>query len=80
MPEARSDTAGRTLLSLDQKDAGFVKSFEGGAVAADVIEEPAGGTPFIKKHIGQPRYEDIILGLSFSMSSRSTIGSPLRGP
>jgi T4-like virus tail tube protein gp19 len=69
MPEARSYSAGRTLLSLDRQEAGFVTSSEGGAVAADVIEESAGGTPFIKKHLGQPRYEDIILGLSFSTSS-----------
>jgi T4-like virus tail tube protein gp19 len=71
MPEAsdRSYSAGRTLLELDRQNAGFVKSFEGGAVAAEVVEEPAGATPFIKKHLGQPRYEDIILSLPFSMSS-----------
>jgi T4-like virus tail tube protein gp19 len=70
MPEARSYTAGRTLLSLDEQEAGFVTSFEGGAIAADVIEEPAGAEPFIKKHLGQLRYEDIILRLPLSMSSR----------
>lgn len=69
-PEARSYAAGRTLLSLDQQEIGFVKSYEGGAIAAEVISEPAGATAFIKKHLGQPRYEDIILGLSLSTSPR----------
>ena len=70
MPEARSYAAGPTLLSLDGQDVGFVKSSEGGAISADVIHEPHGASPFIKKHLGQTRYEDIVLGLGFSMSSR----------
>jgi phage tail-like protein len=65
-PEARSYAAGPTLLSLEGIKAGFVKSVEGGAVTADVIEEPAGATPFTKKHLGQTRYEDIIVGLTLS--------------
>jgi len=70
MPEARSYAAGATLLSLDGQEVGFVKSSEGGAITADVIHEPLGASPFIKKHLGQPRYEDIVLGLGFSMSPR----------
>jgi hypothetical protein len=70
MPEARSYAAGPTLLSLDQQDVGFVKSSEGGAITADVMHEPMEGSPFVKKHLGQTRYEDIVLGLSFAMAPR----------
>lgn len=67
---ARSYAAGPSLLVLDGEESGFLKSFAGGAISADVIEEPSGASPFIKKHIGQPKYEDISLGLSFSMRDR----------
>lgn len=70
MPEARSYAAGPTLLSIDGQDVGFVKSSEGGAITADVIHELPGGSPFVKKHLGQIRYEDIVLGLSFGMVPR----------
>jgi hypothetical protein len=70
MPEARSYAAGPTMLSIDQQDVGFVRSSEGGAIVADVIHEPLGATQFIKKHLGQTRYEDIVLGLPFGMSPR----------
>lgn len=70
MPEARSYAAGPTVLSLDGQEVGFVKSSEGGAISADVIHEALEASPFIKKHLGQTRYEDIVLGLPFSMSPR----------
>jgi len=38
----RSFAAGNFLLRLDDVDAGFVKSIDGGAIHADVISEPAG--------------------------------------
>jgi hypothetical protein len=70
MPEVRSYVAGSTLLSLDGQGVGFVKSAEGGAITADVIQEPLAASPFLKKHLGQTRYEDIVLGLSFAMAPR----------
>jgi hypothetical protein len=70
MPEVRSYAAGPTLLSIDQQDVGFVKSSEGGAITADVMQEPLEGSPFVKKHLGQTRYEDIVLGLSLGMAPR----------
>jgi hypothetical protein len=70
MPEARSYAAGPTLLSLDGQGVGFVKSSEGGAITADVIQEPLGASQFIKKQLGQTRYEDIVLGLGLEMGPR----------
>jgi hypothetical protein len=70
MPEARSYAAGPTLLSIDGEDVGFVTSSEGGAITADVIHELPGASPFVKKHLGQTRYEDLVLGLPFSMTPR----------
>ena len=58
--------AGRFALELDGTMSGFLKSVEGGAIAADVIVEPA-GSGFPKKHIGQPRYEELALRLDLSL-------------
>jgi len=49
-------------------NVGFVKSVAGGAIEAEVINEPAGPTYFIKKHIGQPKYQDFEVQLGFTMS------------
>jgi hypothetical protein len=57
----RSYVAGHFLLTLDGVDAGFVKSIEGGAIHADVINETVGPSYFVKKHIGPPRYEDFTI-------------------
>jgi hypothetical protein len=54
--------AGRFALDLGGKVVGFLRSVEGGAISAEVIAEPQG-----KKHIGPPRYEDILLGLDLSL-------------
>lgn len=58
--------AGRFALELDGTMCGFLKSVEGGAITADVIVEP-GTTPFPKKHIGRPRYEELVLRLDLSL-------------
>ena len=54
----RSYVAGNFLLKLDGADTGFVKSIDGGAIHADVIDEPGGASFFVKKHIGPPKYEE----------------------
>jgi len=54
----RSYVAGNFLLKLDGADTGFVKSIDGGAIHADVIDEPGGAPFFVKKHIGPPKYEE----------------------
>jgi hypothetical protein len=58
----RRFAAGRFALDLGGKVVGFLRSVEGGAISADVIAEPRG-----KKHIGPPRYEDVLLGLDLSL-------------
>jgi hypothetical protein len=46
------------LLNIDGKDAGFVKSVEGGGIRAEVVKELQGPQPYVKKHIGLLKYED----------------------
>jgi phage tail-like protein len=59
--------AGRFALELDGTLCGFLRSVEGGAITADVISEPLGSTYFRKKHIGQPRYEELALQLDLAL-------------
>ena len=53
--------SGMNFMYLDGKEAGFVKSVDGGAVTAEVINEPSGLSFFVKKHIGAPKYEEFML-------------------
>src|SRR5262245_49640207 len=62
MPGTRF-AAGSFALQLDKTMCGFLKSVEGGAIAAEVIVER---DAVVKKHIGRPRYEEFVLGLDFS--------------
>ena len=62
----RSFVSGNFSLNLEGVKTGFIKSVEGGSVTADVVEEKPGPSGFIKKHIGNPKYEDITLQLGFS--------------
>jgi hypothetical protein len=59
--------AGRFALELDGTMCGFLKSVEGGAITADVITEKRGPSLFAKKHIGSPRYEELVLQLDLSL-------------
>jgi hypothetical protein len=68
MAGTRSFTAGNFLFNLQGVDCGFVKSVDGGGIRADVIEEPGKLGIFTKKHIGQPKYEDIQLTIGFGMA------------
>jgi phage tail-like protein len=68
MPEQRSYVSGNFFLTLDGVKCGYLKSIAGGGVSAEVIQEPAGPNYFVKKHIGQPKYEDLTLQVGFSMS------------
>jgi hypothetical protein len=65
----RSYVSGSYFLSLDGAQCGFLRSVDGGAISAEVINEPASPSYFTKKHIGQPKYEDVALRLGFSMTS-----------
>src|SRR5215212_3963959 len=59
--------AGRFALELDGTLCGFLRSVEGGAITSDVISEPPASSYFRKKHIGQPRYEELALQLDLSL-------------
>jgi phage tail-like protein len=61
----RSYVAGNFLLKLDGVDAGFVKSVDGGAISAEVINEPAGNAYFVRKHIGAPKYEELTIQIGW---------------
>jgi hypothetical protein len=60
--------SGSFLLNLDGVKAGFVKSMEGGAVSAEVVGQPVGPDYFVKKHLGQPKYEDFSLQIGLSLA------------
>lgn len=63
----RSYVAGNFQLKLDGVEAGFVKSVDGGAISAEVINEPVGSSYYAKKHIGPPRYEDFTIEIGWWM-------------
>ncbi len=65
----RSFVASRFALELDGAAAGFVHSFEGGEAAAEVVEESSEGfTCARRKHLGNVKYEDIVLVCGTGMS------------
>ena len=63
--QATHSSTNRFLLTIDGKEAGFVKSIEGGGVFAQVISESGGPEFFVKKSIGAQRYEDLIIRTGF---------------
>jgi hypothetical protein len=54
-------------LALDGAPAGALRLVEGGAITAEVIQEPSGPSYFVKKHIGQPKYEDVTISFGTGM-------------
>ena len=62
----RSYVSGNFFLTLNGVKGGFIKSVDGGAVSAEVINEPSGPNYFTKKHIGQPKYEEFVMQVGFS--------------
>jgi hypothetical protein len=64
----RSYVSGNYFLILNGVKTGFIKSVDGGGISAEVINEPAGPSSFVKKHIGQPKYEDFAIQVGFSNS------------
>ncbi|HWI62853.1 MAG TPA: phage tail protein [Symbiobacteriaceae bacterium] len=65
---ARTYVGGNNILEIDGVQTGFVKSVAGGHTYAEVINEAAGPDYFVRKHIGQPKYEDFTLQIGFSMT------------
>jgi phage tail-like protein len=68
MAELRSYVAGNFFFQMDGVKCGFIKSMDGGAITAEVINEAAGPNYYVKKHIGTPKYEDFTMQIGFSMS------------
>ena len=64
----RSYGKGNFMLVLDGVKCGFVRSVEGGGVTAEVVSEAAGTSSFIKKHLGQPKYEDLTVEIGFGLA------------
>ena len=67
MAGTRSYVSGNFMFNLQGVKCGFLKAVDGGAISAEVIEEKVGPDFFVKKHIGQPKYEDIELTIGFEM-------------
>jgi hypothetical protein len=57
--DSRAFVGGSSALELDGQFIDFLKSAEGGFPKADVIQEPIGPNYIVKKHVGQPKYQDI---------------------
>jgi hypothetical protein len=65
---SRSYVAGNNSLTLDGVNTGFVKSIDGGSIYAEVVNEPMGADKVVRKHIGQPKYQDFTMQIGFSMA------------
>jgi len=66
--DVRSYVAGTFQLKLDGVEAGFIKSVDGGAITAEVINQAGGPTAYVKKHVGPPRYEDFSIDIGLWMA------------
>jgi hypothetical protein len=55
-------------LELGSQFCGIPKSIDGGDVTADVVTEPPGPDGIAHKHIGNVKYEDIVLAFGADMS------------
>lgn len=76
-------SASHFALELGGQHQGFLKSVEGGAAFGDVVEEPGGNLPYVKKHLGNLGYDDIIIEVAptagselFSWISATLSSSP----
>src|SRR5262245_5919811 len=66
-PQARTFVAGKFGLELDGAPVGIVSVVQGGNAVGDVVKEPAGEDPFVKKHLGSVGYHDIVIGFGADM-------------
>jgi len=64
----RSYVSGNFFMDIDGVKCGFIRGIAGGGVSAEVINEPTGSSYFVKKHIGQPKYENVSVQVGFSMT------------
>src|SRR5947207_7127402 len=59
--DVRSSITSTNWLELNGAIVGPVKIAAGGNVTADVVKEPGGEDVFVKKHLANPGYRDIVL-------------------
>jgi len=69
MADMRSYVAGNFYLNLDGQNCGFVKSASGGGATAEVVNEAAGPDYVVRKHLGQVKYEELVIDFGFSMKA-----------
>jgi hypothetical protein len=62
--------SGEYFLILDGNPCGLPKTVEGGAITAELIQEPPAPNAFIKKHVGPPKYEDFRIYVGFDMTDK----------
>ncbi len=67
--QQRGYAAGRYALEMDGMFAGWVHTVEGGHATSDVVEEPAGQTFFVKKHLSNVKFREIRLEAGTNMSA-----------
>lgn len=77
----RSYAAGYFVLELEGVAAGALRSVEGGAIRAEVVEEAGSATYFRKKHVGGVAFDpfEIQAGLDAAKPLREWIQASLRG-
>ena len=64
-----SSNPAQYALELESMGAGFLISFEGGDVTADVIAEKPSSDGIVHKHIGGVKYEDMSVEIGADMSA-----------
>ncbi len=65
----RGFTGGRFVLTLDNSEVqGFVQSVEGGNIRAEVVTERVGPDIVQRKHLANPKYDDIAIEVGMGMS------------
>jgi len=65
---SRAHTGGRFALDISGSNAGFLHSVDGGWVSAEVVTLRDGGDPVSRKHIANPRYEELSLAVPINPS------------
>jgi hypothetical protein len=67
-PPGRSLGSGGIGLELDGTAVGLVTVVQGGNAVGNVVKEPAGEDPFVKKHLGNVGYHDIVIQFGADMA------------
>lgn len=66
----RNYTAERFSLTMEGRNCGFIQAVGGGNISAEVARDYAGNDHFIRKHIAQPKFEDLVVRTNLSMEKQ----------